>query len=127
MKQIIVTLGLAFAIAMPSLFAQSTNSPSTKTPSPEVRDVASNPSAHMGDLALTGVVGIVTPGKGFVFVDMKEYQAEGFGCLASDEPTKISVVWKGAAPKVKDKVRVAGKLEKGKNGYAFTAEKVEKQ
>lgn len=129
MNKNIITIGLAFAVAMPLSigFAQSTNAPSSKPPSPAVRDVAAHPSAHVGQLALTGVVGIVTPEKGFVLVDMEEYQEEGFGCLATDEPTKISVQWTGAAPKVKDKVRVDGKLVKEKNGYAFIAEKVEKQ
>lgn len=129
MNKIILTLSLAFAVAMPFsiTFAQSTNSPSSKLPSPEVRDVAANPSAHVGQLALTGVVGIVTPEKGFVLVDIKEYQEEGFGCLTTDEPTKISVQWAGAAPKVKDTVRVDGKLVKEEKGYAFIAEKVAKQ
>ena len=98
-----------------------------KTAAPEVRDVASDPSAHVGSLTLTGVVGITKKGKGFVLVDNKEYENEGFGCLTSDEPTKISVLWTGASPKVKDKVRVEGKLVKEKKGYSFTAEKVEQQ
>lgn len=123
MKKIIITLGIALAITLP-LLAQSTNSPSTKTPSPEVRDVASKPSAYLGSLTLTGVVGIVTKGKGFVLVDMKEYEGCGLSCLADNEPTKVSVLWKGEAPKVKDKVRVDGKLVKEKKGYTFTAEKV---
>lgn len=129
MNKIILTIGLAFAIAVPfsSAFAQSTNASSSKLPSPAVREVAAHPAAHLGQLALTGVVGIVNPGKGFVLVDMKEYQNEGFNCLATDEPTKISVRWTGTAPKVREKVRVQGRLAKGKTGYAFTAEKVQKQ
>lgn len=129
MNKIIITIGLAFAVAMPLsiAYAQPTNAPSSKPPSPAVRDVAAHPSAHVGQLALTGVVGIVTPEKGFVLVDMKEYQEEGFGCLTTDEPTKISVQWTGAAPKVKDKVRVDGKLVKEKKGYAFIAENVSQQ
>jgi hypothetical protein len=129
MKISIIVFGLTLAIAMllSTLHAQSTNAPSSKALSPEVRDVAANPSAHAGHLVLTGVIGIVTPEKGFVLVDRKEYQEEGFGCLATDEPTKISVQWKGAAFKVKDKVRVEGTLSKEKKGYTFTADKVEKQ
>ena len=129
MKKAITTIGLTLAITASLLttFAQSTNSPPAKVPAPQVRDVASNPSKHLGQLALTGVVGIVTPEKGFVIVDMKEYEAEGFGCLTTDEPTKLSVQWTGTPPAVKDKVRVEGKLVKEKKGYAFTAEKVEKQ
>jgi hypothetical protein len=60
-------------------------------------------------------------------VDRNEYEAEGFGCLTTDEPTKLSIRWTGDAPKVKDKLRVEGKLVKEKKGYAFIAEKVTKQ
>ena len=128
MNKIVLTIGLALAMAVPFLtHAQSTNSPSSKPPSPAVRDVAAHPAAHLGPLTLSGVVGIVTPEKGFVLVDTKEYQEEGFGCLTTDEPTKISVQWAGVAPKVKDKVRVDGKFVKKKAGYAFIAEKVTKQ
>lgn len=129
MKKILFSIGLAFAFAasLSTASAQSTNSAPAKAASPEVRDVASNPSAHLGDLTLKGVVGIVTPNKGFVLVDMKEYQDEGFGCLNTDEPTKISVQWTGVAPKVKDELKVSGKLTKGEKGYVFTAEKVTKQ
>ena len=127
MKKLIKPIGLALLLALqlsPAL-GQSTNSTTTKTPA--VRDVAAKPSAYLGGLTLVGVVGIVTPEKGFILVDLKEYQEEGFGCLTTDEPTKISVQWTGAAPKVKDKVRVDGKLVKEKKGYAFVAEKVTKQ
>lgn len=129
MSKIIMTICMALAVGLPfsTTYAQSTNAPTSKAPPPEVRDVAAKPSAYQGKLSLTGVVGIVTPEKGFVLVDLKEYEEEGFGCLATDEPTKISVRWTGAAPKVKDKVRVEGQLAKEKKGYAFTAEKVEKQ
>ncbi|MBU6410062.1 MAG: hypothetical protein KGR98_06725 [Verrucomicrobia bacterium] len=129
MNKFIITIVLVFAIAVPLsiALAQSTNAPSSKPPSPAVRDVAAHPSAYVGQLALTGVVGIVNPGKGFVLVDMKEYQNEGFNCLATDEPTKISVRWTGTAPKVREKVCVKGRLAKEKTGYAFTAKKVEKQ
>lgn len=126
MNKILIIGCLTIVTAMAAI-SQSTNSPSATKPPPEVRDVASKPAAYLGNLTLTGVVGIVTPQKGFVLVDNKEYQEEGFGCLASDEPTKISVVWPGDAPKVKDKVRVEGKLAKEKKGYTFTAEKVTKQ
>ncbi len=91
-----------------------------------VREVATSPSAHLGHLTFSGVVGIVTPKKGFVLVDMREYQGEGFSCLTKDEPTKIPVRWPGLAPKVKDVVRVYGQLVKGIDGYVFTASKVSK-
>lgn len=129
MKKLVKIVSLAVAVTMPlfTALAQPTKAPSSKTPSPQVRAVAAHPSAYVGKLMLTGVVGIVNPGKGFVLVDMKEYRDEGFNCLASDEPTKIAVHWTGAAPKVKETVRVEGRLAKKKTGYTFTAKKVEKQ
>lgn len=123
MKNLIIAAGLALLIA-PRVQAGAADSRPSKVPSPPVRDVAADPAAHLGRLALDGVVGIVTPGKGFVLVDMKEYREEGFACLSTDEPTKITVQWTGAAPKVKAKVRVVGKLVKGKEGYAFIADRV---
>lgn len=54
-----------------------------------MRAVAANPAAHLGQLTLTGVVGIATLQKGFVLVDMAEYQAEGLSCLNTSEKTKF--------------------------------------
>ena len=62
---------------------------------PGVRDVAATPAAYVGKLTLSGVVGVVTPGKGFVLVDSWEYQAEGFNCLNTAELIKVPVVWPG--------------------------------
>ena len=95
-------------------------------PASEVRAVASNPSAHLGHVVLTGYVGIATPSKGFVIVDNTEYRNEGLGCLTVPEPTKLPVIWHGGAPKVKDAVRVDGTLAKTAKGYTFTANKVSK-
>ena len=51
MKPILITIGLAFAVALPfsNACAQSTNVPSSKLPSPAVRKVAVNPSAYAGN------------------------------------------------------------------------------
>jgi len=86
--------------------------------------VASNPSAHVGHVVLTGYVGIATPHKGFVLVDNTEYRNEGLACLTVPEPTKIPVVWAGVTPKVKQAVRVDGILAKTPKGYTFTAAQV---
>ena len=93
-------------------------------PSPSVRAVAHDPAAHLGNLTLEGVVGIVTPQKGFVLVDMDEYRAEGLSCLTTAEKTKMPVAWKGPAPEVKETVHVEGTLAKSADGYVFTASKV---
>lgn len=103
------------------------NASAVAASSPEVSEVAGNPSAYLGRLTLSGVVGIVNSQKGFVLVDTKEYRGEGFACLNTDEPTKISVLWPGTAPKVKETVQVDGQLVKGANGYSFTANKVTKK
>jgi hypothetical protein len=124
-----VALGLAQSVqAAPASHAANPHKrPLTRVaavPSPEVRDVAANPAAHLGRLSLSGVVGIVTPHKSFVLVDMREYQGEGLACLTTPERTKIPVVWSGVAPKVKQAVRVTGTLAKTAKGYSFTADEV---
>lgn len=100
------------------------NKPVAAVSSPAVRDVAAHPAAHLGRLSLSGVVGIATAGKGFVLIDMREYRQEGLACLTNREKTKIPVVWSGAAPKVRQAVRVDGTLAKTATGYVFTAAKV---
>ena len=100
--------------------------PAKGVPASKVRAVASNPSAHLGHVVLTGYVGIATPSKGFVLVDNTEYRNEGLACLTVPEPTKLPVIWHGTPPKVKDAVRVDGTLAKTAKGYTFTATKVSK-
>lgn len=129
MKYLMIAAGLALLVAAstPPARAKVAKSAPAEAPSPSVRDVATDPAAHLGHLALAGVVGIVTPRKGFVLVDLKEYREEGFACLTTDEPTKIAVQWTGAAPKVRERVQVDGKLVKGRKGYAFIADKVTRE
>ena len=129
MKHLIFATAIFFAFStiLPAGVIFSSVPPATAPRSPTVRAVASHPAQYLGRLVLTGVVGIVTPGKGFIMVDMREYRREGFACLAKDEPTKIPVQWKGAAPKIKQTVCVEGTLVKGRKGYAFIAKKVTKQ
>ena len=107
--------------------AKHTLKPSVKAAqASEVRAVASNPSAHLGSVVLTGYVGLATPSKGFLLMDNTEFRNEGLACLTVSEPTKMPVIWHGAAPKVKDAVRVEGILAKTAKGYTFTATKVGK-
>lgn len=126
---ILASLDTALGHAQPAKHApkKPTINPSAKTvPASEVRAVASNPAAHLGHVVLTGYVGIATPSKGFVLVDNTEYRNEGLACLTVPEPTKMPVIWRGLAPKVKDAVRVDGTLAKTAKGYTFTAAKVSK-
>lgn len=88
-----------------------------------VNALAANPSPHLGKpVALVGVVGVITPGQGFVMVDHREYKACGLSCLREKETKKIPVRWNGAAPNVEDSVRVNGVLSKSAEGLAFTAQ-----
>lgn len=98
--------------------------PAAAAPSPTVSDVAAHPAAHLGHLVLSGVAGIVTPHKGFVLLDMGEYQREGLSALSEREKNRIPVAWSGQAPKVKETVRVDGTLAKTAKGYVFTASRV---
>ena len=116
--------------ATPAGFAQAapqsavSSKPVAAVTSPAVRDLAVHPAAHLGRLSLSGVVGIATPGKGFVLIDMREYREEGLACLTNREKTKIPVVWSGTAPKVRQAVRIDGTLAKTATGYVFTAAEV---
>lgn len=98
--------------------------PAAAAASPTVSDVAAHPAAHLGRLVLSGVAGIVTPHKGFVLLDMGEYQREGLSAMAEQEKNRIPVLWSGRAPKVKEAVRVEGTLAKTAKGYVFTASRV---
>lgn len=123
---VLAALGTA-ALAQPAKHPPMQRAAKTSAkaaPTLEVRAVASNPSAHLGHLVLTGYVGIATPSKGFVLMDNTEYRNEGLACLTVPEPTKIPVVWTGTAPKVKQAVRVDGTLAKTPRGYTFTAAQV---
>lgn len=86
-----------------------------------VNDVAAKPESHLGHVTILGVVAIVTPGKGFVLVDQREYGKCGLSCLTEKGTRKIPVQWTGAAPKLEETVRVEGILSQSKEGLAFAA------
>ena len=92
-----------------------------------VNDLAASPGAHLGPVALVGVVGTVDANKGFVVVDTREYAECGLTCLTEAGTKKIPVRWAGAAPQVKDKVRIEGQLTKEVKGFALVAATVAKQ
>lgn len=122
---VVALLGMApadSARAAPQTVKQ--DRPAAAAPSPAVSDVAAHPAANLGRLTLSGVAGIVTPHKGFVLLDMDEYQREGLSALTEQEKNRIPVAWSGQAPKVKEAVRVDGTLAKTAKGYVFTASRV---
>ena len=117
--------------ANPDLAIKSAASIMTAPAAPDaplaVNDLAASPGAHLGPVALIGVVGTVDANKSFVVVDTREYAECGLSCLVEAGTKKIPVRWAGAAPQVKDKVRIEGQLTKEAKGFALVAAKVVKQ
>ncbi len=124
MKHVLVIIALVAFTA--SAFAAEPNT--TKPGKPlSVNELAANPAAHSGGVSVVGVVGTVNPGKGFVLVDVREFQECGLSCLTEPGTKKIPFIWTGAAPQVKQTVQVDGILEKTAKGFSIKAEKVTKQ
>jgi hypothetical protein len=90
-----------------------------------VNDLASDPSAYLGQLAVIGVVAAVKGGQGFTIVDKREYAACGLSCFNEPDTRKIPVRWDGVPPKLQQTVRITGVLEKSDHGLVFSAKNVE--
>lgn len=120
--------GLFGAVLIPWTTRQvAAGETNAQTPTPTqvtVNALVANPSPHLDKpVELLGVVGVVTPGKGFVMVDHREFKSCGLSCLREKETKKIPVRWDGAAPELEQSVRVEGVLTKSADGLAFTAQK----
>jgi hypothetical protein len=89
-----------------------------------VDDLAADPVAHLGEVAVVGVVAAVKAGQGFTIVDKREFAACGLSCFNEPGTRKIPVRWDGAPPKVQQTVRIAGVLEKSDRGLVFSAKNV---
>ena len=89
-----------------------------------VNDLASDPSAYLGQVAVVGVVAAVKAGQGFTIVDKREYAACGLSCFNEPDTRKIPVRWDGAPPKLQQTVRITGVLEKSDRGLVFSAKNV---
>lgn len=89
-----------------------------------VDDLASNPSAYLGQVAVVGVVAAVKAGQGFTIVDKREYADCGLSCVYEPETRKIPVRWDGTSPKLEQTVRIDGILEKSDRGLVFSAKNV---
>ena len=89
-----------------------------------VDDLASNPSAHLGQVAVVGVVAAVKAGQGFTIVDQREYADCGLSCLNEPQTRRIPIRWDRAAPKLQQTVRIDGVLEKSERGLVFSAKNV---
>jgi hypothetical protein len=89
-----------------------------------VNDLAADPSAYLGQVAVIGVVAAVKAGQGFTIVDKREYAACGLSCFNEPDTRKIPVRWDGAPPKLQQTVRITGVLEKSDRGLIFSAKNV---
>jgi hypothetical protein len=89
-----------------------------------VNDLAADPSAYLGQVAVIGVVAVVKAGQGFTIVDKREYAACGLSCFNEPDTRKIPVRWEGAPPKLQQTVRITGVLEKSDRGLIFSAKNV---
>jgi hypothetical protein len=89
-----------------------------------VNDLAANPSAYLGQVAVIGVVAAVKVGQGFTIVDKREYADCGLSCLNEPDTRKIPVRWNGDPPKLQQTVRIIGVLEKSDRGLVFSAKTV---
>jgi hypothetical protein len=127
MKKEIVTLSMAAAgILATCAYAQQpidSVSPASVN-AMTVDELASNPAAHLGEVAVDGVVAAVKAGQGFTIVDKCEYAACGLSCFNEPGTRKIPVRWDGVPPKLQQTVRIAGVLEKSDRGLVFSAKNV---
>jgi hypothetical protein len=89
-----------------------------------VNDLAADPSAYLGQVAVIGVVAAVKAGQGFTIVDKREYAACGLSCFNEPDTRKIPVRWDGSPPKLQQTVRITGVLEKSDRGLVFSAKNV---
>jgi hypothetical protein len=129
MKKEIVTLALmAIGIGIPATRADAQQAIVSTSPTSSgattVNDLAANPSAYLGQVAVVGVVAAVKAGQGFTIVDNREFAACGLSCLDEPDTRKIPVRWDGDPPELQQKVRITGVLEKSDQGLVFSAKNV---
>jgi hypothetical protein len=89
-----------------------------------VNDLAADPVAHLGEVAVVGVVAGVKAGQGFTIVDKREFADCGLSCLNEPDTQKIPVRWDGTPPKLQQTVRINGFLEKSDRGLVFSAKSI---
>jgi hypothetical protein len=119
-------IAAAVMVVVASAPAWSSQQPVTTKPL-SINQLAAKPDAYVGKVAVVGRVASATPGKGFTLIDSINCATCTTECLTDKATKKIPFLWSGAAPAVKDVVRVEGALAKTAKGYIFTAERVIKQ
>jgi hypothetical protein len=97
---------------------------STSVRTTTVNDMASNPTAYLGQIEVVGVVAAVKTGQGFTIVDKREYAACGLSCVNEPDTRKIPVRWSGISPNLAQTVQITGVLEKSAAGFVFSAKTV---
>jgi hypothetical protein len=125
-KEIVILASMAIGILANCVHAQQAIDSTSPTPRPAttVDDLASDPSAYLGQVAVVGVVAAVKAGRGFTIVDKRKYADCGLSCVNEPETRKIPVRWNGTSPKLEQTVRITGVLEKSNRGLIFSAKNV---
>jgi hypothetical protein len=125
-KKFVTLVTTAVGILAPCVHAQQTidTTSSNSIRATTVNDLASNPSAYLGQVAVVGVVAAVKAGQGFTIVDKGEYAACGLSCFSEPDTRKIPVRWDGTPPKLQQTVSITGILEKSDRGLVFSAKNV---
>src|SRR5258706_7669564 len=100
-KEIVTFATMAIGILATCAVAQQTTDSTSPASSgaTTVNDLAADPSAYLGQVAVVGVVAAVKAGQGFTIVDKREYAACGLSCFNEPDTRKIPVRWDGAPPK----------------------------
>lgn len=122
-RSLIITATIMVLVSAPVWSAQQSVAPKSLS----VNQLAAKPDAFVGKVVVIGRVAAATPGKGFTLIDSVNCATCTTECLTDKTTKKIPFLWNGAAPVVKDVVRVEGVLAKTAKGYTFTAERVAKQ
>ncbi len=92
-----------------------------------MNQLAAKPDTFVGKVTVVGRVAAATKGKGFTLIDSINCATCTTECLTDKSTRKIPFLWGGAAPTVKDVVRVQGTMAKTAKGFTFTAESVIRQ
>jgi hypothetical protein len=125
-KEIVMLATTAIGILATCVHAQQANDSTSPASihATSVNDLAADPSAYLGQVAVVGVVAAVKVGQGFTIVDKGEYAACGLSCFSEPDTRKIPVRWDGVPPKLEQAVRITGVLEKSDRGLVFSAKNV---
>jgi hypothetical protein len=125
-KEIVTLATAAVGILATCVHAQQPIDPTSPASScaTTINDLASDPSAYLGQVAVVGVVAAVKARQGFTIVDKREYAACGLSCFNEPGTRKIPVRWDGDPPKLQQTVRITGVLEKSDRGLVFSAKNV---